>query len=71
MAVDTLTISCDDCRELYDVVVEEHRPAERPLNHTPACPRSPDHAWKPWMDPGPCPKCAVAMELEEPILFWD
>lgn len=71
LAVDTITIVCRDCAELYDVVVQEHRPQEPVVAYSPRCPQSATHVCAPWNDPGPCPRCATEMIQAEHILYWD
>lgn len=125
---EVLTISCRDCRELYDVVIthlpqeEDRLPDEQPdlefeqlwerycqelrdaeaagrspdevllrefriaadartlideIKHElgfrrfpPRCPRSEEHAWVPWVHPGPCPCCGEIMQRGALVCIW-
>lgn len=76
MAVNTTTILCEDCGELYDVVTfrrsgrtraEESRsgPVE------PECRRSSGHTVRRWTHPDTCPKCGNAMVRGEKMAIFD
>jgi hypothetical protein len=73
----TTTVACEDCQELYDVVI-----ARRPINMnttTPTafkpckfqCPKGAKHRIKKWVAGGLCPKCATTMETGRRTLLWD
>jgi len=64
------TIHCQDCKRLYDVVIEDrgsHPGREHPL----ICPKSGWHIVTPWHHPGPCPKCGSILQRSEPVVIWD
>jgi len=71
----TQTISCKDCRKLYDVGVGRVHGSEwtpdpkqlRPLR----CPQSEQHTVEEWAGPGSCPACGSQMEKREATILWD
>ncbi len=75
MASRTTTVSCEVCRELYDVVIsEEPWLAGRPDDKNPGnlqCPRSSEHRCSPWEHPGPCPKCGEQIRERGMTALWD
>jgi rubredoxin len=72
------TISCRDCRELYDAVADEQA-RDALMNDGRIrgnlsgirCPKSPDHSFTRWRKPWPCPKCGQAMVSNGLSLPWD
>jgi hypothetical protein len=73
MFVRTRTITCRDCKELYDVAVAK-RSMDGPVGFrdvAPRCPRSETHSWEPWHSPGPCPRCGEIMDRGKGGVFWD
>ena len=72
MASATVTILCETCRELFDVVTSEDAISARPDLEIPLrCPNDSDHSCRLWSSPGPCPKCGVTMVRGEETLIWD
>ena len=71
-----VTITCHECRRLYDAVADQKAPdlGEEPdvdMTTGLACPKNQEHAFDLWEAGGPCPKCGAAMEAEGPELCWD
>ena len=73
----TVTITCKDCKELYDVrVTEENEHPSKvfdPKWKLPPlyCPKSKDHSVKEWNHPDKCPKCGEKIERGPGVLEWD
>jgi Zn finger protein HypA/HybF involved in hydrogenase expression len=75
-----VTIACDDCRELLEVVLREPASAvDEKLDRCPTweperlkCPYSQRHEVQLWRYGGPCPRCGEATERDpdEPALHW-
>ena len=71
----TITVVCEDCEELYDVVT-----AEMPERGTgtrnfvpmePRCPVSGEHAIEAWQHPGACPRCGSELVEGGSRVLWD
>ncbi len=73
--VNTTTILCEGCEELYDVVTARRPmdPAEEPDPGPiePMCPKSKRHIVRSWEHPGPCPKCGSPMTMGNMLMLWD
>ena len=75
MIVNTTTILCEDCEELYDAVTfrrawgPEEEPDPGPIE--PRCPKSKRHSFRPWEHPGPCPRCGNEMTMGGMLALWD
>lgn len=71
MVAETQTVSCEKCRELFDVVTRyyESREQQIPLR----CPKSAKHPVRAWNMPDDCPSCGSAMKVdsEGPRALWD
>jgi len=73
---ETLTVVCQQCRALYDVVTAEHGRDAAPPNRNsvkPSCPKSASHVVKPWKKKDRCPKCGGSMKIdpEGEHILWD
>ena len=63
----TVTITCEDCRALYDMQVKDVKAYEVPDGYKPdrlECPVSAEHRVRKWKYPGKCPKCNAPMSKE-------
>ena len=72
----TLTVVCQQCRALYDVVTAEHDCSAAPPKWnpvTPACPKSASHVVNPWKRKDPCPRCGGSMKIDSKgqYVLWD
>ena len=71
----TQTISCKDCKRLYDVGVARIDGPDSSLDsnrlRVPQCPQSELHRVKEWKGPGPCPACGSRMAKQEATILWD
>ena len=70
----TTTITCHDCKKLYDVVTATggEDEAESKWEQTkPSCPESDRHRIEIWRHPGPCPECGRTMERGKPFMTWN
>jgi hypothetical protein len=72
----TTTVSCRECRELYDIEIFKMGPCmmlpDANLKpKAPFCPKSRSHMVGKWTHPGPCPNCGKEMERGETTSFWD
>ena len=71
------TISCEECRALYDVVTAEVTVDKETWEKTGVdkkpihCPKSANHKVKPWERGGPCPKCGKPMAKGRMGRLWD
>jgi hypothetical protein len=71
----TQTISCNDCKKLYDVAVAkidgpDSAPAPK-RSIPPRCPQSEYHSVEKWSAPGLCPACGSHMRKQEATILWD
>jgi hypothetical protein len=75
----TTTLSCQDCRELFDVVTSE-QPWDESVGLSDkelVCPRCRSaesnrrHCVERWTAPGPCPKCGQVMDEGDVVECWD
>jgi hypothetical protein len=81
MDTSTETISCEECRALYDVVTaklayDTVTGKATGFDTIPIhCPKSADHKVKPWERGGPCPNCGNSMPEKtsgwRTISMWD
>ena len=71
MACMTTTILCEDCHELYDVVISEKPWEGAEKAREPSCPEHESHTVRRWTDPGPCPRCGETMERGGKTVMWD
>jgi hypothetical protein len=72
MASATVTILCETCYELFDVVTSADAVLARPEREVPiGCPNDSAHSCQLWTSPGPCPKCGAPMVRGEETLIWD
>jgi hypothetical protein len=72
MACATVTIVCETCRELFDVVTSTDVIFASPEREIPIrCPTDSAHSCQLWTSPGPCPKCGATMARGEEIVLWD
>jgi rubrerythrin len=66
----TTTILCEDCKQLFDVMVSEN-PSEKSSYRDPVCPRDNNHKVRRWKHPDVCPKCGTQMEKGALTIDWD
>lgn len=79
MVATTTTVTCQQCRELFDVVTSALDGDGVPLEGTPfrkvqvRCPRRRTHSVTAWTFPGTCPRCAAMMDkkIDGQMLLWD
>jgi rubrerythrin len=77
MMVSTVTITCLDCRELYDAVTHDHTQEGYPVfepeppEPVPVCPKNEAPRVEEWTAPGSCPKCGTAMAMGDMVCLWD
>lgn len=74
MSATRITVVCQACRELHDVVVAMRGGYPHTLEHRvqPRCPTC--HSAQrvvPWAHPGPCPRCSETLTAEAVVEFWD
>jgi len=71
MESSTITILCEECAGLYDIVAAWHDPKKRQPKLR--CPKSKNHKWRDWIDPDKCPKYGTVLEIEPggPLVLWD
>jgi Zn finger protein HypA/HybF involved in hydrogenase expression len=67
----TITILCEDCKDLYDIIDGRHDPKKRQPKLR--CPKSKNHKWREWNHPDKCPKCGTVLDIESggPMELWD
>lgn len=73
-AVETRTIACAKCKQLFDVVTSEDPGNPKAPRIALRCPRSrtATHPVKPWKANGPCPSCGGKMQVTgEVVEMWD
>jgi len=72
MASATVTIFCEICSELFDVVTRADAVLARPEREISIrCPNDSRHSCRLWTSPGPCPKCGKTMVRGEETVLWD
>jgi len=68
----TVTVLCETCRELFDVVTSTDAIFAKPEREIPIrCPNDSAHSCQLWTSPGPCPKCGKTMVRGEETVLWD
>jgi hypothetical protein len=72
MASATVTILCETCSELFDVVTSTDAILARPEHEIPiGCPNDSAHSCRLWAFEDRCPKCGAPMVRGEEIVLWD
>ena len=68
----TTTIACEQCRKLYDVVIEKKTSDGTEFKQcAPRCPKSARHPFRIWTNGDPCPRCGGIMENQGMTILWD
>jgi len=70
----SITVLCEDCKELLDVFLEDIKSYELPSGWTPDkvdCPVSKDHVVRIWEYPDECPRCRSQMKRQDITVMWD
>ncbi len=70
----TMTVVCEECEELYDVVTSVAMPPDGGVDRSevePQCPESKWHTVGRWEHPGACPKCGDEITTGDKITMWD
>ena len=80
-----VTVACRDCRELYDVLVDQRTDGDGfeveegdgeegegiPALAGLACPKEAGHRIGLWEAAGACPRCGAGMQVGRPGPCWD
>jgi DNA-directed RNA polymerase subunit RPC12/RpoP len=66
-----MTILCEDCKKLYDIVDGWNDPKKRQPKLR--CPKSKTHNWREWTSPDKCPTCGAEMQIDPNGIeaLWD
>ena len=65
----TTTVSCTECKELYDVLIWSVEAPEEESELQ--CPEGLVHPVSRWTAPGPCPRCGREMVQGDLQVLWD
>lgn len=68
MLSSTTTVSCADCRALYDVLIGHF---SQPVEKAPRCPKHASHRVTRWQAGGPCPICDEPLPKGDMVMLWD
>ena len=71
MEVITTTVLCEDCHNLFDVVIDDIGGSQNPKPRALRCPKSPRHKVGRWASGGPCPRCGKPLIKGGSVCLWD
>jgi hypothetical protein len=71
MIASTTTVTCSECRKLYDITTGWHAETAHRKQPKFRCPKGADHHIERWKAGGPCPVCGAAMRNDGETLLWD
>jgi len=67
----TVTIVCDDCQKLFDILVSWHGEAAKRKPPKRRCPCSAKHTIRDWKAGDPCPRCGSTLVNKGVTMLWD